>query len=95
MCNLFRMRFMRNNDRAVNADSYPALRYPELYLLDGGYQAFHSQYGSFCYPAFGYTPMYDREHSGDLRLFKTQVKSTTVEQRKCRTTWRATGRLFR
>lgn len=89
-----RMRFMRNNDRAMNAESYPTLRYPELYLLDGGYQSFYNQYGSVCCPSFGYTPMYDQQHSRDLRKFKTQVKSTVVEQRKCRTTWRATGKLF-
>jgi hypothetical protein len=34
------LRFLRNQDRAANRDSYPKLYYPELYLLEGGYKAF-------------------------------------------------------
>jgi hypothetical protein len=90
-----RMRLMRSHDRIANSDRYPSLRYPEIYLLEGGYQAFHSMYGSSCSPSHGYTPMCHRDHSADLKTFKTQLKSTEADVKKSRATWKATGRLFR
>lgn len=30
---------MRSEDRNIHASNYPALHYPELYLLEGGYKA--------------------------------------------------------
>lgn len=33
-----RLRHVRNLDRWIHADAYPALFYPELYLIDGGYK---------------------------------------------------------
>jgi len=30
---------MRSEDRNIHANNYPALHYPELYLLEGGYKA--------------------------------------------------------
>lgn len=38
-----RYRFLREADRKANKENYPALNYPELYLLEGGYKAFHEQ----------------------------------------------------
>ena len=44
-------RFLRNKDRDANRDNYPALNFPELYLLEGGYKAFfHSQDKVRCLP---------------------------------------------
>ena len=37
-------RFLRNQDRLRNNDSYPNLYYPEIYLLEGGYKAFYEQF---------------------------------------------------
>lgn len=34
------LRYMRSEDRNIHANNYPALHYPELYLLEGGYKAF-------------------------------------------------------
>ena len=33
-------RFLRDQDRELNKDSYPRLVYPEIYVLEGGYKAF-------------------------------------------------------
>ena len=33
-------RFLRDQDRELNKDTYPRLVYPEIYVLEGGYKAF-------------------------------------------------------
>lgn len=38
------LRFLRNQDRALNQDVYPYLHYPELYLLEGGYKSFYENF---------------------------------------------------
>lgn len=47
---------MRDHDRTSNTHRYPFLKYPELYILEGGYKAFYEQYKEFCSPNT-YTPM--------------------------------------
>lgn len=37
---IFSLRYMRSEDRNIHAANYPALHYPEIYLLEGGYKAF-------------------------------------------------------
>ncbi|KKY15178.1 putative m-phase inducer phosphatase [Phaeomoniella chlamydospora] len=54
-------KFIRHKDRAVNTDNYPYLTYPELYILDGGYSSFFSDYRSRCFPQ-NYVEMGDKEH---------------------------------
>lgn len=34
------LKYLRENDRNANLENYPALFYPELYLLHGGYKNF-------------------------------------------------------
>ena len=43
-------RHVRHSDRSFNADQYPALTYPDLYVLDGGYSSFFAEHRSFCFP---------------------------------------------
>ena len=45
---VFSLRYMRSEDRNVHSNDYPALHYPELYLLEGGYKALfeHSTVGA-------------------------------------------------
>jgi len=52
-------RFIRNLDRSANIENYPHLYYPELYLLDGGYNAFYQKFPDFCEPR-NYVSMFDR-----------------------------------
>lgn len=54
-------KFVRNRDRTVNADRYPALTYPEVYILDGGYSSFFKDHQSRCYPQ-NYVEMDAKEH---------------------------------
>ncbi|KAI5310016.1 cell division cycle 25 [Ascosphaera atra] len=53
--------FIRSRDRAFNIHAYPKLSYPEMYILDGGYSAFFSEYRDLCFPQ-SYIKMGDKNH---------------------------------
>lgn len=55
-------RYVRQQDRSANADCYPKLTYPEVYILEGGYSQFFSQHRSRCYPQ-NYVEMDSKEHA--------------------------------
>lgn len=67
-------RFLRNSDRDTNKECYPALDYPEMYLLNGGYKQFYSKYEDLCDPQ-AYRPMNHPDHENDLRKFRSKSKS--------------------
>ncbi|KAK2588110.1 hypothetical protein KPH14_004167 [Odynerus spinipes] len=67
-------RFLRNIDRQRNKEHYPALHYPEVYLLHGGYEQFYKEQRDLCSPQ-GYRPMRDPNHEADLRQFRSKSKS--------------------
>ncbi|KAG6016559.1 hypothetical protein E4U43_003522 [Claviceps pusilla] len=54
-------RHVRSHDRTVNAESYPYLTYPEVYILDGGYSAFFAHHPGRCFPP-DYVEMSDEKH---------------------------------
>lgn len=54
-------RHVRAEDRTVNAEFYPRLTYPEVYILDGGYSGFFSTFRGRCYPP-EYVEMSDEKH---------------------------------
>jgi len=66
-------KFIRNKDRSVNADRYPALTYPEAYILDGGYSTFFKDYRSRCYPQ-NYVEMDAKEYATDCERGLGKVK---------------------
>lgn len=72
-------RFLRNIDRKRNKEHYPALHYPEIYLLHGGYQMFFKEQRSLCSPQ-GYLPMRDPKHEADLKQFRSKSKSWQGEK---------------
>ena len=39
---------MRGVDREMNMDIYPKLFYPEIYVLEGGYQEFYGKHREHC-----------------------------------------------
>jgi hypothetical protein len=69
-----RARFLRSRDRGLNAENYPALHFPELYLLEGGYKAFFERHPAHCSPS-AYRTMLDPNHSAELRHFKARAKT--------------------
>ncbi|XP_063704392.1 M-phase inducer phosphatase-like isoform X2 [Culicoides brevitarsis] len=67
-------RFLRNNDRLRNQDSYPALQYPEIYLLHGGYKDFFAAYPELCDP-IAYRPMLEPEFTDEYKHFRAKTRS--------------------
>lgn len=80
-------RLLRETDRATNKEHYPALHFPETYLLEGGYKAFFEKYPELCTPKC-YVRMLDSNHAEDLKHFRGKSKSWQAEnkQSKCRNT---------
>nr|XP_034179711.1 M-phase inducer phosphatase-like isoform X2 [Osmia lignaria] len=72
-------RFLRNLDRQRNKEHYPALHYPEVYLLHGGYEQFYREQKGLCSPQ-GYRPMRHPDHEADLRQFRNKSKSWQGER---------------
>ncbi|KAM3543271.1 hypothetical protein ARSEF1564_003801 [Beauveria bassiana] len=54
-------RHVRAEDRTANAEFYPRLTYPEVYILDGGYSGFFSAFRGRCFPP-EYVEMSDEKH---------------------------------
>uniref|UniRef100_A0A1A9WB74 protein-tyrosine-phosphatase n=1 Tax=Glossina brevipalpis TaxID=37001 RepID=A0A1A9WB74_9MUSC len=67
-------RFLRNHDRTRNTNSYPALDYPEVYLLHNGYKEFFENYSELCEP-HTYRPMLEPSYSKQYRHFRSKSKS--------------------
>jgi len=64
---------LRERDRQLNKDVYPALHFPECYLLHLGYKEFWRNYPSLC--TGNYTEMVDPRHESDLRRMRAKSKS--------------------
>ncbi|KAM0478536.1 hypothetical protein ACHAPX_005125 [Trichoderma viride] len=54
-------RHIRSQDRTINAEHYPRLTYPEIYILDGGYSGFFAEHRARCFPP-EYVEMSDEKH---------------------------------
>ena len=69
---------LRSFDRERN--KYPALSFPEMYLLHGGYKDFFAKFPDLC--SLGYVPMHDSDYkklcSAALRLTRSQ-SSTKIK----------------
>ncbi|KAG0215810.1 cell division cycle- protein [Mortierella sp. GBA30] len=72
-------RHLRNQDRAANASHYPAVFYPEVYVMKGGYSGFFKQNKSYCWPE-AYIEMQDEKHSQEFethrRTFQREFSRT-------------------
>ena len=75
------LRFLRSKDREVNKERYPALHFPEIYLLDGGYKIFFNEHPKLCDP-ISYRPMLHSDHTSDLRHFRAKSKSWTAGEKR-------------
>ncbi|CAN7999122.1 unnamed protein product, partial [Ixodes hexagonus] len=83
-------RLLRHEDRQLHMDVYPQLRHPEVYLLQGGYKAFHEAFDVLCEPR-GYVPMRHKDYESQLSLYRGQAKSIS-KRRKARYTRPALSR---
>ena len=54
-------RHVRSEDRTINAEHYPRLTYPDVYILDGGYSGFFAESRDRCFPP-AYVEMSDEKH---------------------------------
>ncbi|KAL1773817.1 M-phase inducer phosphatase 3 isoform X1 [Sigmodon hispidus] len=70
-------RSLREEDRALNR--YPALYYPELYILRGGYRDFFPEYMELCEPQ-SYCPMHHQDHQAELLRWRSQSKAQEGER---------------
>ncbi|KAL6083076.1 hypothetical protein STEG23_031607, partial [Scotinomys teguina] len=70
-------RSLREKDRAMN--QYPALYYPELYILKGGYRDFFPEYMELCEPQ-SYCPMHHQDHQAELLRWRSQSKAREEER---------------
>lgn len=52
---------MRSKDRSMNGHNYPNIHYPEVYILEGGYSAYFTQFADRCEPP-AYVRMDDPAH---------------------------------
>jgi len=64
---------LRERDRNVNEHVYPALHYPEIYLLHLGYKEFYNHYPDLC--EGGYMEMSDPRYNNELRKMRAKSKS--------------------
>ncbi|KAF9437499.1 cell division cycle- protein [Entomortierella beljakovae] len=58
-------RHLRNQDRAANTSHYPAVFYPEIYVMEGGYSGFFKDNRGYCWPE-AYVEMRDEKHSKEF-----------------------------
>ena len=65
-----RARLLRSLDRTMNADYYPRLTFPEIYILDGGYKEFFNQYPDLCCPQ-DYIPMLHAQFRNELKKYRS------------------------
>ncbi|KAG0319536.1 cell division cycle- protein [Podila horticola] len=72
-------RHLRNQDRSANTIHYPALYYPEVYVMHGGYSGFFAANRGYCWPE-GYVEMQDEKHSQEfevhMRTFSQEFSRT-------------------
>lgn len=73
-------RHVRSQDRTANAEHYPRLTYPEVYILDGGYSEFFAEHRGRCFPP-EYVEMSDANHQRTCEREMGRLK-TRKEGRK-------------
>lgn len=67
-------RHVRSEDRSVNAEFYPRLTYPEVYILDGRYSSFYNEHRVRCYPQ-DYVEMSDEKHQRTCEREMSRLKA--------------------
>lgn len=66
-----------------NAANYPALAYPEVYVLEGGYKKFFETFPEYCIPT-EYTRMLDPTYEEEMQFFRQQCKYSETVTGTCK-----------
>jgi M-phase inducer tyrosine phosphatase len=77
-------RHVRQHDRATNAEHYPRLTYPEVYILQGGYSDFFKQEPSRCFPQ-NYVEMDSKEHAFTCEREMGRIRQTRKQLSRAQT----------
>lgn len=77
-------KFIRHKDRAINAHQYPALTYPDVYILDGGYSAFFKDHRIRCFPQ-DYVEMAAKEHEAACERGLGRIKQQRTKLSRAQT----------
>lgn len=64
-------RKFRNVDRSLN--NYPILKFPEIYILEGGYKRFFETYSELCVP-ISYIQMHDKRFRKECVEYHKKIK---------------------
>lgn len=67
-------KYLREKDRHLNMPHYPALHYPEVYILEGGYARYHAHSPQHCDGSYVRMddPTYRSDRNVDLNQFRTR-----------------------
>ena len=68
-------RYLRNMDRRNHLADYPKLTFPHMYVLRGGYKAFHQQFPALCVPQHAYVRMHDTAYIEHHKACRKVVKA--------------------
>ncbi|XP_060697795.1 cell division cycle 25 homolog d [Hemiscyllium ocellatum] len=71
-------RSLRRMDR--NANVYPNLCFPELYILKNGYKEFFQEFATFCEPR-GYIQMHHKDYREELHMIRRKVRLVAGQRR--------------
>lgn len=64
---------LRCHDRTVNYEEYPKLCYPDIVILEGGYEKFFRKYPQLCSP-MDYVPMDSKNCDKEIDIFRLNSK---------------------
>ncbi|CCD23169.1 putative tyrosine protein phosphatase MIH1 NDAI_0B01350 [Naumovozyma dairenensis CBS 421] len=78
---------LRNCDRMLNYETYPKLYYPDILILDGGYEQFFEKFPESCYPQ-NYIAMDSQENllasEKSMDLFRSDSKKFSTRNNSLR-----------
>lgn len=75
---------IRQGDRSVNDFRYPALTYPDIYVLDGGYHSFYKTHPMRCFPQ-NYVEMSAKEHEFACERGMGKLKQQRIKLNRAQT----------
>ncbi|XP_066247341.1 M-phase inducer phosphatase-like isoform X1 [Euwallacea similis] len=75
-------RYLRQEDRKRNVHRYPALCFPEIYILEGGYRKFFEENSVLCCPS-AYTQMLDPKFSNEMDFFRQTSRTWDSDVKNC------------